>query len=89
MSVPNPYSLNDSNWIILCSVIYLLAALMEISKLLNTGLDSETLTICVRLCESGVNPEALALVIQELRREVATLKASRITSHRIKLICDN
>ena len=47
---------------------------MEISKLLNTGLDMETLTVCVRLCENGVNPEALALVIQELRRETAGLK---------------
>jgi len=37
--------------------------LMEISSLLNTGLDSDSLSICVRLCESGINPEALALVI--------------------------
>ncbi|CAM1321600.1 Uncharacterised protein g7827 [Pycnogonum litorale] len=48
--------------------------LQEISKLLNTGLDSETLAICVRLCESGVNPEALARVIQELRRETSAMK---------------
>ena len=33
------------------------------------GLDTETLAICVRLIEQGVNPEALALVIKELRRE--------------------
>jgi len=43
--------------------------LLEISKLLNTGLDSETLAICVRLCEQGANPEALATIIRELRRE--------------------
>ena len=49
-------------------------ALLEISKLLNTGLDAESLAICVRLCESGVNPEALANVIRELRRETAALK---------------
>ncbi|XP_013410601.1 mitotic-spindle organizing protein 1 [Lingula anatina] len=48
--------------------------LLEISNLLNTGLDAETLAICVSLCESGVNPEALATVIQELRRESAALK---------------
>jgi len=47
--------------------------LMEISSLLNTGLDSDTLAICVRLCESGINPEALALVIQELRRAAASV----------------
>lgn len=46
-------------------------ALVEISKLLNTGLDPESLAICVKLCEAGVNPEALASVVQELRREAA------------------
>ena len=48
--------------------------LTDISRLLNTGLDAETLAICVRLCEAGVNPEALAKVIQDLRRETAALK---------------
>jgi mitotic-spindle organizing protein 1 len=41
----------------------------DISGILHTGLDRETLAICVSLCESGVNPEALAAVIKELRRE--------------------
>lgn len=45
------------------------------SQLLNTGLDKETLTTCVRMIESGVNPEALGAVIQELRRENAALKS--------------
>ena len=27
------------------------STLLEMSKLLNTGLDAETLAICVRLCE--------------------------------------
>lgn len=49
---------------------------MEISKLLNTGLDAETVATCVRLCENGVNPEALVLVIQELRRETAAVRVS-------------
>ncbi|XP_063160604.1 mitotic-spindle organizing protein 1 [Candoia aspera] len=51
-------------------------ALLEISRLLNTGLDAETLSICVRLCEQGINPEALALVIRELRKAAEALKAS-------------
>ena len=51
---------------------------MEISKILNTGLDAEQLAICVRLCENGVNPEALAMVIQELRRQTASLKVCLI-----------
>ncbi|KIM83143.1 hypothetical protein PILCRDRAFT_69931 [Piloderma croceum F 1598] len=47
--------------------------LFDISQLLNTKLDKETLATCVGLIESGVNPEALAAVIQELRRESVTL----------------
>uniref|UniRef100_A0A8C5LZ59 Mitotic spindle organizing protein 1 n=1 Tax=Leptobrachium leishanense TaxID=445787 RepID=A0A8C5LZ59_9ANUR len=49
--------------------------LLEISRLLNTGLDMETLSICVRLCEQGINPEALSSVIKELRRATDALKA--------------
>ena len=49
----------------------------EISKLLNTGLDDDTLRICIQLCEAGVNPEALATVIQELRREAAALQVGK------------
>ncbi len=44
-------------------------AVKEISRLLNTGLDDETLRVCVQLLEAGVNPEALATVVQELRKE--------------------
>ena len=47
---------------------------MEMSKILNTGLDMETLATVVRMCESGVNPEALALVFNELRKESASIK---------------
>ncbi|BFZ59833.1 hypothetical protein YB2330_000854 [Saitoella coloradoensis] len=49
--------------------------LNEISLLLNTGLDKNTLSLCVSLCENGVNPEALAAVIRELRGEKEKLKA--------------
>ncbi|KAK3252540.1 hypothetical protein CYMTET_38173 [Cymbomonas tetramitiformis] len=48
----------------------------EISKLLNTGLDRETLSVLMALVENGVNPEALAAVVKELRREAAALKAA-------------
>ncbi|KAA1472801.1 hypothetical protein DENSPDRAFT_757918, partial [Dentipellis sp. KUC8613] len=47
--------------------------LYEISQLLNTQLDKETLATCVGMIESGVNPEALAAVVQELRRESVAL----------------
>ncbi|KAH8103995.1 mitotic-spindle organizing gamma-tubulin ring associated-domain-containing protein [Cristinia sonorae] len=51
------------------------SVLHDISQLLNTRLDKETLATCVSMIESGVNPEALAAVIQELRREGANLNA--------------
>lgn len=37
------------------------AVLHDISQLLNTQLDKETLATCVGMIESGVNPEALAV----------------------------
>ncbi|KZP30528.1 hypothetical protein FIBSPDRAFT_814838 [Athelia psychrophila] len=52
-----------------------LDTLYDISQLLNTQLDKESLATCVGLIESGVNPEALAAVIQELRRENAAIRA--------------
>ncbi|XP_006893800.1 PREDICTED: mitotic-spindle organizing protein 1-like [Elephantulus edwardii] len=50
--------------------------LLAISRNLNTGLDMETLSICVRLCEQGINPEALSLVFKELRKTAETLKVA-------------
>lgn len=43
--------------------------LEEISTLLNTHLDRQTLSLCVSMIENGVNPEALATVIKEMRKE--------------------
>lgn len=40
---------------------------MLLSNVLNTNLDAETLSICIQLCEAQVNPDALAVVIKELR----------------------
>ena len=50
------------------------ATLQDLSKLLNTGLDAETLALCVRLCEQGAHPESLATIIRELRRESQALQ---------------
>lgn len=47
--------------------------LQNISSILNTGLSPETLDICIQLCEAGVHPQALANVIQQIRREVAQM----------------
>uniref|UniRef100_A0A131Z2V0 Mitotic-spindle organizing protein 1 n=1 Tax=Rhipicephalus appendiculatus TaxID=34631 RepID=A0A131Z2V0_RHIAP len=46
--------------------------LLEMSQLLNTGLDAQSLALCVKLCESGVNPEALACLIKEVRARTAS-----------------
>ncbi|DBA93492.1 hypothetical protein WJX82_009448 [Trebouxia sp. C0006] len=54
-----------------------LDTLHQISQILDTGLDKETLSILIALCESGVNPEALAAVVRELRREAARLKSEQ------------
>ncbi|KAF7309729.1 Zds-C domain-containing protein [Mycena indigotica] len=51
--------------------------LHEMSQLLNTQLDKETLTTCVRMIESGVNPEALAPTDYDIRREVEALRDIR------------
>ena len=42
----------------------------SISNLLNTNLSPEVLEICIQLCEAGVHPQALAQIIQKIRREV-------------------
>mmetsp|Transcript_16283 Transcript_16283/g.19032 ORF Transcript_16283/g.19032 Transcript_16283/m.19032 type:complete len:86 (-) Transcript_16283:8-265(-) len=56
--------------------------LFELSQLLNTGLDKTTLSILVSLCENGVNPEALAMVVKELKRESALFAAKKRTLER-------
>ena len=37
--------------------------LYDVSQLLNTQLDKETLALCIAMIESGVNPEALAVCL--------------------------
>uniref|UniRef100_A0A1B0C882 Mitotic-spindle organizing gamma-tubulin ring associated n=1 Tax=Lutzomyia longipalpis TaxID=7200 RepID=A0A1B0C882_LUTLO len=50
--------------------------LHTLSQLLDTGLSSECLDICIRLCECGVNPQALADIVKQIRREAAGLEKS-------------
>jgi mitotic-spindle organizing protein 1 len=47
----------------------LLDSLQELSNILETGLDRECLSILLELTESGVNPEALAALVKELRKQ--------------------
>lgn len=51
-------------------------AVLELSQLLDTGLDKESLEIVLELLDAGVNPEALATVVRELRREAAEYQAA-------------
>lgn len=44
--------------------------IQNISQLLNTGLSTETLDICIKLCEAGVHPQALADVINAVQQEM-------------------
>jgi len=47
----------------------------QISQILDTGLDKETLSILIALCESGVNPE-VAIVTHELAQRCLCLSDS-------------
>lgn len=47
--------------------------IQNISQLLNTGLSTETLDICIKLCEAGVHPQALADVINAVQQEMEEL----------------
>lgn len=44
--------------------------LQVLSEMINTGLSKESLDICIRLCEAGVHPQALAEVVNQIRREI-------------------
>ncbi|XP_021745707.1 mitotic-spindle organizing protein 1A-like [Chenopodium quinoa] len=41
----------------------------QMSNILETGLDRHSLSVLIALCDLGLNPEALAAVVKELRRE--------------------
>ncbi|KAB5585903.1 mitotic-spindle organizing gamma-tubulin ring associated-domain-containing protein [Coniochaeta sp. 2T2.1] len=41
----------------------------------NCHLDRRTVSICISLIENGINPEALASVVQELRAEAQEVQA--------------
>ena len=73
--------------IIILIVPVTIKVLDEISRILDTGLDRDTLSYLVGLCECGVNPEALAAVVKELRREstaVSSATTSKVTQNLIQ-----
>ena len=52
----------------------ILDTLADLSKLLNTGLDKESILILIRLIELGVYPETLADLVIEIRKEISMIK---------------
>ncbi|KAK4734891.1 hypothetical protein R3W88_009152 [Solanum pinnatisectum] len=46
-----------------------LELVFHMSNILDTGLDRHSLSVLISLCDLGLNPEALAAVIKELRQE--------------------
>ena len=49
----------------------------EISNILDCGVDRETMAVCISLLENGADPESLAVVVKELKREAKRLRESR------------
>ena len=55
------------------------AVLFEMSQILNCGLDKKSLEICVAMLENGVNPEALAAVVKEIKRNTPSPNTNTCT----------
>lgn len=64
---------NERNYIQLQQSQKIRKTLYNMSHLLNTGLSAETLDVCIRLCEAGVHPEALADIVNSIRTEMEAL----------------
>lgn len=64
---------NCSNYLKLQQSQLVRSNIYGISQLLNTGLNVETLDTCIKVIEAGVHPQALAEVINQIRREVSAL----------------
>ncbi|KAL0376933.1 UNVERIFIED_CONTAM: Mitotic-spindle organizing protein 1B [Sesamum calycinum] len=65
-----------------------LELVFHMSNILDTGLDRHTLSILIALCEMGLNPESLAVVVKELRRESPPSSSSSpetVCSFKLKL----
>ncbi|MED6113886.1 hypothetical protein PIB30_074989 [Stylosanthes scabra] len=52
----------------------------QMSNILDTGLDRHTLSVLIALCDLGVNPEALAALVKELRNEKPSLPSETAPS---------
>ena len=51
---------------------------LKLMTIQNTGLDRQSLSVCVSLIENGVNPEALAVRIRNCpRTELPLIRSSK------------
>ena len=48
--------------------LYILV-LYELSQILNCGINRDTLSVLISMVENGSNPEALAAVVKEMKKE--------------------
>lgn len=71
---PAADKMNGSTYLKLQQSQMIRSNIQGISQLLNTGLNHESLDICIKLIEAGVHPQALAEVINQIRREMASLQ---------------
>ncbi|EFH63766.1 hypothetical protein ARALYDRAFT_895243 [Arabidopsis lyrata subsp. lyrata] len=55
-----------------------LELVFRMSNILETGLDRHTLSVLIALCDIGLNPEALATLVKELRRDSATTTTATV-----------
>nr|XP_043632146.1 mitotic-spindle organizing protein 1B-like [Erigeron canadensis]XP_043632147.1 mitotic-spindle organizing protein 1B-like [Erigeron canadensis] len=53
-----------------------LELVFKMSNILDTGLDRHTLSILIALSDLGLNPEALATVVKEFRKDPPPLATS-------------
>jgi mitotic-spindle organizing protein 1 len=51
--------------------------LYEISQILNCSINRDTLSVLITMIENGANPEALATVVKEMKRENFALGGSK------------
>ncbi|KAK7205327.1 hypothetical protein BZA70DRAFT_153024 [Myxozyma melibiosi] len=50
----------------------ILDKLYEVALLLDAGIDKQTIATCIKLCDSGMSPEALAKMISGLKDEATS-----------------
>ena len=61
----------------------------EMSNILDCGVDRETMAVCISLLENGADPESLAVVVKELKREAKRLRESRERATTTRMMMEN